>query len=428
MNNYSLKVAIFLTILLHFLHTQTLFAQNPDILNGYYRSSAGDSLTGQINISNLKNNILKFRASKDANWTVIRPSDVKLVVGEKGLFIRTQSVRNSESEEEVFLQKILGGTYSLYKGISSKRGRLYFLEINEQEKVIQINQFGFAAQLKSLLGLCGQDISSNNLQYTTVSLSRFIRNVNQCTNPGEIPFVYKGTSKLKFGFGFNAGINQINPVVKEGSYYLSGDFHKPFKMTAGVFTKIAFSPLISIQVGINYVDKRLTTDSIFRRLEYKIDKPGVPPYKTYNNYRFILDLNCKYLEFPISMTYSFLPYTRWSPTATFGYVAQVPIVTKMESEWGYPVGTNLPPGETGYIYPTWMTSQKSFTKGFFGGFGIRHVFRSKRELEIKAEYYNQLERLEVGTNKLDPTSVIQDLYTSRYQVSVYYSIFFKNKK
>ena len=110
----------------------------------------------------------------------------------------------------------------------------------------------------------------------------------------------------------------------------------------------------------------------------------------------------------------------------------MPLVAKVESDWGYPIcpdafSCTLPPGEVGYLSPTWVKLDKGRLINFFGGLGLKHALKDRNEVEFRAEYYNQSEQAEVGINKtpLDNNTAYTVAY--RMQLSLNYHYFFKRK-
>ncbi len=415
-----------------FLCFQTnLLAQNTDITSGYYISSQGDSLSGQIHIGDIRHNVLKFRVSKNDPWTFLSPQLIKEASGENNVHILPQEIRTSEEPEYIFIQKVVEGGYSLYKGYTVKGSTLFFALMKEGKTMVKINPFGYESQLKALLDSCGQHITTRSLRYNTASLSRCFAQANQCAYPDKKTSSIKNKFKSQFGMGLSTFYYNINPVVGRNNYF-SGDYHNINRFSGGISARLRIRPALSVFVGLNYIDKRIRGDSVVAGLGYTKDVPGSPPIKTGNYYRFASDLNFKYLEVPIGVTHHFLPYAKLSPSFSCGFALQVPFVYKIESDWGYPICLSefpctLPPGEIGHISPTGVNFRKELLINFFAGAGLRKTLKNKNEWEARVDYFIQSERTEVGTNKIEPQGLELFMKTSRLQISLNYYFYFKNR-
>jgi len=424
---FSPKLLLLATLLS--LLSSGLYAQNPDIVNGYMITAKGDSLVGQIHVGSIKQNYLKFRASADLDWVVLYPKDLKLATGENGLLILPQKIHLAEVTESILVEQIVNGTYGLYKGNISQGSTFFFIELNRSNSLIRLNPFGYVAQFKALLGTCAQSMKTNNLQYNSTRLSQYLTAINQCVNPNETPVKIRHTRfKPSFGIGVIGYYYTIQPRLSgENRYYLAGDYATINRLGAGFTTKLKLTPGLGFFAGCQYVDKRMTADSMTRKIKYLRAEPGIPPYVSQNVYRYSLDLDFKYLEIPVGFNYSFLPYSKWSPNITFGFAITIPITSEIYGDWGYPIDPySVPPGEVGHLFPKDASYIQSYSESFFGGIGIIHSFKNKNELEIKAEYYNQTEQSSISVDKVSE-SLKFFTNTSRFQFSVLYTFYFKSK-
>jgi len=409
-----------------------LSAQNPNIIAGYYISAQGDSLVGQINISKINDNVLLFRAFGEKHWKKLSADEVKEAAGDRGLHIISKEVRLADTTEQVLLQKMVAGRFNLYEGNSKKWGNVFFIHSEGTEKLTKVNKLGFKPQLEVLLGECSHQTKVKNVQYSSNSLARYLTEVNRCVQPDSPAFVFRQPIKPRFGIGLNTFFYTINPEVRDGGYFF-GDYHRVNRWSAGVSARLKISPALSVFGGLSLVNKRMGTDTMLRSLIYVKQEPGKLPSLTYDYYKYALDLNFKYLEIPLGITYSpLLPFSRWSPIFSFGFTLLRPTVAKVESVWGYPTCPPgeicaLPPGEVGYIAPTKVEISKRNLVDFFGGVGLRRTLYDNQEIEMRLEYFNQRERAVVGINKIEPSSQEIILKTARLQMSLHYHFFFKNK-
>lgn len=408
---------------------QSLFAQKAEISNGYYISSKGDSLSGQIYFGDIRYNILKFRSSNQDPWTNLSPQLVKVVAGEKELHILSKEIRTSEGAEYIFVQRVLEGGYSLYKANTSKDIALFFVQMPEDKNLVKINPLGYGSQLKSLLDSCGQKLAASNLRYTAESLSRYFVQANQCAYPDTKKSTIKNKIKPRLGIGLSAMYYNINPTVGENTIF-SGDYKNVGRFNGGVSVRLQINTAFSFHVGLNYVDKRIKSDSVLLKIKYYREEPGYLPYYDKAYYRFAPDLNFTYWEIPIGFTHSFLPDRKLSPSYSFGFTVQIPNTQKIEHDWGYPICVNspgqvcfLPPGEVGHISPIWAKANKDARVNFFVGLGLRKTLKSKNEWELRVDYYNQLEKAKAEVSKIGIANLF--MRTSRFQASVNYYFYFK---
>lgn len=424
--SYGLSWIIFLTLI---CFQNSLFAQNEDVCNGYYISSSGDSLTGQIHHGAIRHNVLKFRSSDKDPWANLSPELVLVVAGEKDLFVFPEKIQASEGAEYIFVKRILNGGYSLYQGYTSSGSVLFFVQLPERQNLVKINPLGYKSQMKSLLDSCGQQLATINLRYNVASLSKYLVQANQCAFPGKKIASLKNKIKPRFGVGLSAMYYNINPKVG-GLSIFSSDYQNVGRFNGAVSARLEITPAISFHLGLNYMDKRIKGDSVLLEIGYTREVPGIPTKHAINYYRFAPDLNFTYWEIPIGLTHSFLPYGKLSPSYSLGFAVQIPNKQKVEHDWGYPVCPDekpcyLPPGESAHISPTWTKSYKYAWVNFFVGLGLRKTLKSQNEWEVRVDYFNQFEKAKVGTNK----SGVRDLFmkTSRFQLSLNYYFYFNKR-
>lgn len=430
MNRFTPKRSSLWLALTALLLTNNLYSQNPDIFQGYYHSAQGDSLSGQLNLGDLKHNVFKFRREKTSRWVVLSPKDIQKAVVETGVQIFPQEIRSAETSEQIFVKTLVLGDYTLFRGHTTSGSALFFAGLPGNKSLVKINPFGFESQLKLLLGSCGQQVKFNNMRYDAKSLSRYFLLVNQCVNPGKKTEKIAQKGKPRFGIGLSASYSRLAPKVDENNYFPVKDY-KTGKLGGGISARLWISRTLTVHAGLNFVDKRVTRDSVVERLAYTKDVPGIPPAKTANYYRFAPDLNFKYLEVPVGMTWHFLSYSKISPSFTFGFTYQIPVVSKIENDWGYPICPNgpcdLPPGEIGHISPTWVEVDNKTLIHFFGGLGLRNTLKNQNEIELRLDYYSQSERAMVGTNKIAPQILGLSMQTHRLQLSFNYYFYFKKR-
>ena len=407
-----------------------LSAQNPNIIAGHYISAQGDSLVGQINISKINDNVLLFRAFGEKRWKKLSAHEVRKAAGDRGLHIISHEVRLADTTEQVLLQKMVAGRFNLYEGDSKKWGTVFFIHSTGAKGLTKVNKLGFKSQLEVLLGDCSRQTKVRNVQYSSNSLARYLTEVNRCVQPDAPTSVFHQPIKPRFGIGLNTFFYTINPEVEEGAYFL-GDYNRVNRWSAGVSARLKISPALSVFAGLNLVNKRIGTDSLMSRFLYVKELPGQFPSATFDYYKYAMDLNFRYLEIPLGMTYNPLHYAKWSPIFSFGFTLLRPTTVKV-NDWGYPVciiagGCSLPPDEESYMASTWVEISKRHLVDFFGGVGLKRRLNDNQEIELRLEYFNQMERAVVGINKSNPSSQEVILETARLQVSLNYHFFFKNR-
>ncbi len=418
----------FLLVLAILLSTAFLSAQNPNIVSGYYISTAGDSILGQIDLSKTSGADLRFKAAGEKKWRDLDAREVARAGGDKGLSIIPREIRIEQDTERVFVQKVIGGGYNLYQGKAAKSGAVYYINSKGNETFVRLNKLGYDTQLKTMLAPCSQHVQSQKVRYTSNALQQYIAEINRCAFPGEQPYTYHRPLRSRFGIGLNAFYYTIQPVVTKSDISY-GTYKRINKPGVGLSFRYDIIPAFSFHTGIRYIDKTMHSDSLVERVEFTVNKPGMPPYQAYDYYRVSRELNFKYLEVPLGITYTMLPYRNWSPFLGFGLTIQKSVTNNIVNDYGDPICEPCTdPGPSDLYSVEELPRSRSSLANFFGEMGVRRQLGAHHHLEINLAYYRQREitSYRIGSD-LFPSSVIYYMRTNRLQAGLAYYYFFGKK-
>ncbi len=168
---------------------------------------------------------------------------------------------------------------------------------------MRLNKLGYETQLKTMLAPCSQQVQSQKIRYTSSSLQQYIAGINRCSYPDEQPYTYQRPLRSRFGIGLSAFYYTIQPGLTNSdiSYGTYKRIHKP---GVGLSFRVDIIPAFAFSTGIRYIDKTMHADSAVERVDFTVNEPGMPPRQAYDYYRFSRELNFKYVEVPLVMTYT----------------------------------------------------------------------------------------------------------------------------
>ncbi len=429
MNISQKTLYLFSAFILIFAHHYS-FAQNPNIIQGYYISATGDSISGQIHLEKTVGQTLAFKLAGAANWQDLPATSVKRAGDRQGLLFYPRMIRSGQDSQFVFVRRTVGGGYNLYEGKTTGREQVYFIQSPEKENWIRVNRLGFETQLKTMFAPCSSQASMPKLRYGSTALQRYVSEINHCAYPNTPPYVYKSTPRPRFGIGLSAFYYRIDPKVTTNDGQSYGDYNTFQKPGASLLFKVNVLPAFSVFTGIGYIDKRMSTSPAKQRVEFTVDKPGIPPYQAYDYYEFATELDFRYVEVPMGISYTIFPFRKWSPILNFGLTVQKSVANKVIRDYGDPVCepcTQPDPGPSDYYYEQEYSTSEFSLANFFGGASLRYQPSNRHQLEMNLSYYHQRELASHIVEGLFPYQQIISMKSSRLQVGLtyYYLLGFK---
>jgi hypothetical protein len=172
------------------------------------------------------------------------------------------------------------------------------------------------------------------------------------------------------------------------------------------------------------------SDSIVDRVAFTVDKPGIPPYQAYDYYKFSAELNFKYVEVPFGISYTALPYHKWSPVFSIGLTIQKSVANQLILDYGDPICqpcAHPDPGPSGLYSEKELPFSKSYEANFFGGVALRRQLGRHHHLELNLTFYRQEEAsTEIILGPFPATRTI-NMKTNRIQTGLTYYYFFYKK-
>lgn len=97
--NITQKTRRLLLNLICLLACNHAFAQNPNIVSGYYVSPKGDSILGQIQLEKSGGQILQFMPAGTSSWQKLSPSSVARSGDQQGLLIIAHMIRSGQDTQ-----------------------------------------------------------------------------------------------------------------------------------------------------------------------------------------------------------------------------------------------------------------------------------------------------------------------------------------
>ena len=407
-------------------------AQSPDIVQGYYISSKGDSLSGRFYLGNLRDNVLKYDPAGGANWKKLTPGEVKAFHGAEGQFVTTYLVVYKNDSMRIFLRRILSGEYNLYEGSRENQISLFFFNARQKPKMIQVNQLGLDIQLRTYIGACAEKTKSG-VRYTKESLMRYFREMNQCAHPEEKMVVKKEKpARPRFALGLSAGLAyQPAPGFGNVTYVAvdKADYSNAVRLVPGLRASFNISPALSIMAGLNFVNNNVESDSLDlqRDVEYDAINPNTGQvtlaYVRFYH-RYVYGITLQHLEVPLSFRLCPRPYAKSGLVITAGGSLSFALRAAFDRAWGTPYKLDSPvylspkPSlEEGTVNFENMKVDKGIP-GLHAGLGWRTQVREKQELEVLSQYFWSRES---ASFYIDERPATFDLVWQRFQLTATYS-------
>lgn len=408
----------------------SISAQNPNIVNGYYISTKGDSISGQIHVGKISGNNFYFRDHGQKTWKNLNAGEVAEAGGDNGLVVLPREIRTTQDTEYVFVQKIGGGGYNIFEGKSPRSGNVYYINSKDNETLVRVNKLGYDTQLKTMLAPCSQQVTMQKLRYSGNNLERYIAAINRCAYPDEQPYRYRRPSGFRMGIGLSGFYYRIDPVVtsNDGPYY--GNYHSINKPGLALAFRFDIIPSFAVFAGISYIDKNMRSDSLVERVVFTVDKPGIPPYPAYDYYKYSAELDFKYVEVPFGISYTMLPYRKWSPVFSIGLTIQKSVTNQLIRDYGDPICqpcAHPDPGPPGLYSVKELPPSKSYESNFFGGVALRRQFGRHHHFEFNLAFYRQEEASTEVILGLFPRTITINMKTNRIQTGLTYYYFFNKK-
>ena len=367
-------------------------AQNPNIVNGYYISTRGDSMTGQIHVGKINGNNFYFKDRGQKTWKNLGAGEVAKAGGDNGLVILPREIRMTQDTEYVFVHKTAGGGYNIFEGKSPILGNVFYINSKDNETLVRVNKLGFDTQLKTMLAPCSRQVTMQKIRYSGNNLERYIAEINRCAYPGEQPYRFNNPTRFRLGVGLSGFYYRINPVITTNDdqpYY--GNYLSVNKPGVALTFRLDIIPSFSVFTGITYIDKNMRSDSVVVRIGYRVNKPGIPSYEAYDYYKFSAELNFKYVEVPFGIAYTVLPYHKWSPVFSVGVTIQKSVANQLILDYGDPICQPCiqDPGPSDLYSEKELPLSRSYESNFFGGVALRRQFGRNHHIEFNLTFYRQ---------------------------------------
>ena len=412
----------------------TIHAQSSDIVQGYYISSKGDSLSGQFYLGNLRDNVLKYDPAGGTNWKKLTPAEVKEVHGKEGQFVTSQLVVYKNDSTRIFLHRIVSGEYNLYEGSRENQVSLFFFNARQKPKMIQVNQLGLETQLRTYIGACAEKTNST-LRYVKGSMMRYFTQMNQCAHPEEKMVVEKTkTPRPRLGLGLSVGMAyQPAPSFSNviSTSLADADYPSVVRPIPGLRASFNITPALDIVAGLNFVNNNFKSDSLDLKRVVPFDNINPSTghvslaYITYY-YRYINAVTLKHLEVPLSFRLCPRPYAKSGLVVTAGASLSFALRAAFDHSSVKPYRVDYSP----YVNPKPTLEEGTINfgnlkigktiPGFHAGLGWRKQFRKKQELETLFQYFWSRDSARVNQASFD-------MIWQRFQLTASYSFQFINK-
>jgi hypothetical protein len=428
--NTSQKTLLLFVTFIYLCTNNPAFAQNPNVVPGYYLSPKGDSIPGQIQLEKSGGQVLRFKPNGTSSWQNLSPASVAQAGDRQGLLIFPRMIRSGQDSQQAFVRRTIGGGYNLYEGKLASSEKVYFIQSAEKGAWIRVNKLGFDTQLKTMFAPCSSQATMHKVRYGSASLQRYVSEINRCAYPGTRPYTYRSPARPRLGIGLSAFYYSIDPEVTGSEGLSYGDYNNFQRPGFSLSFKVNVLPTFAVYTGIGYVDKKMATYPTKQRVDFTVDKPGIPPYQAYDYYRFSTVLDFKYLEVPIGIAYTVLPYGKWSPVLHFGLTVQKSVTNRVVKDYGDPVCepcTHPDPGPSDYYFEQEYPTSRSYLANFFGGASLRYQPSSRHQLEMNLAYYHQRETASYIVDGLFPYQQIIGMKSSRLQMGLTYYYLFNFK-
>jgi hypothetical protein len=428
--NKAQKTLLLIIHLLCLLAQNHAFAQNPNIVSGYYVSPKGDSIMGQIQLEKSGGQVLQFMPAGTSSWQKLPPASVARAGDQQGLLIIARMIRSGQDTQQVFLRRTINGGNNLYEGELANSEKVFFIESPEKGTWIKVNKLGFESQLKILFAPCSSQENLPKLRYNSASLQRYVSEINRCAYPNTTPYTAKSPARPRLGIGLSAFYYWIDPSVTGNDAVAFKDYKNIQRPGASLLFKVNITPSFAVYSGIGYIDKKMSTKPTEQLVGFKVNKPGIPPYTAYDLYRFSTVLDFKYIAVPIGIAYTVLPYRKWSPVVHFGLTFQNSITNRVIKDYGDPVCepcTQPDSGPSDYYFEFKYPPVRTNLANFFGGASLRYQPSKRHQLEINLTYYYQRETTGYIVQQLFPVQYTINMRTSMFQLGLTYYYLFNFK-
>lgn len=123
---------------------------------------------------------------------------------------------------------------------------------------------------------CSSQAKLPKLRYGSASLQRYVSEINRCAYPDIKSYAYRSPARPRLGIGISAFYYSIDPEVTGSEGLSYGDYNNFQRPGFSLSFKVNVLPAFAVYTGIGYVDKKMSTEPTKQRVDFTVDKPGIP--------------------------------------------------------------------------------------------------------------------------------------------------------
>ncbi|MEO1259042.1 MAG: hypothetical protein AAFZ15_09590 [Bacteroidota bacterium] len=409
LNFLSLKInrRFFVSLSFLLLLSLSCFSQVEGWNQGYYLSPQSDTVFGVFNFDKVPAKKVRFKNSSDERKIGhLTPQDIQLIQCENGLFYQTTTVKQMNESEEIFVERVLAGPIQLYQGVA-KAGKVFFIESDDQEGLISVNRTSPETFFRNYFKDC---TLPQKIGFNINSMEQVILAVHDCRSGGRPPLVPAPKEKPVFYVGPRANLYTYRAEITNGLFFFeASDYEARTNIGFGLAAKMELNRRIALNLGLEYQQKEVQSDSIASTFTtaqtIPNDIPGLPPIDalTVYTYRFILRADYAYIRAPFGVEYNFTSHKKSTFSVSFGgafrYLTSVntspnPLrASRLFSE--NPVD---PPIESGDLDIGFIETDNRLYTDFYGGVGFKTKLKARSMLEILVTYNRSSDQFLQGYN------------------------------
>jgi opacity protein-like surface antigen len=405
----------YLMLMLCLFNMTAIFAQKSDIKQGYYLDTTDKRVDGFFDFDKLEENIVFFSpTNSEKGMKRIAPFGISKIVTDDTISIFIQKIEQNNVNEYLFLEPLLTGSVNFYRGFSSKKEEVFFINTIDNPKIRRINHIDPKSFLKIYFNGCEQVKKQlSSVRYDRASLRSAIKQFEDCYVKNGVSYNVQTVKKLTnsyFEIGGQVGFSfsRSNANLEKQSNFTG--------FPLGIQLRYNIRKNMFFTLGLRYSQLSLSgfdNDSVIIR------SPG--RYAAYFYvYKTEPSIKNSIVEFPFEFGYKFKPIKSFIPFLTFGANISKEVSsfkTLFKPDYYYfrplPGAEGLP--ESWYLEglpasPTFNPFDKNGERSYlnfslFGGIGLRKELNTKWSLEGSLRYQNKFATLSDGANETISTNI-----------------------
>jgi hypothetical protein len=248
------KLLLFVLLLAQF----ALFAQNADLMPGFYIAEKGDTVRGFFDVSEVNKNYVNFSKTntEGLKFQKLYPYDVQKIQGKTNLCILSKLIEVNGEKEFIFLDQLTFSEIHLYKGVSKIADEVFYLNTVDRPDLVKIPKKAFEPFFKTYFYGCS---AFPRPEYNEASLINVIAFFQKCQYKTELKKNQK-RSKLQFSYGENMIIDYGQPRSARGYY-----FDYTLKIIPGFVIRMKMGDKVAFQSGVGFSYISFTPPNIATR-------------------------------------------------------------------------------------------------------------------------------------------------------------------